>query len=999
MRKNSGSIQFTAVVLAIVASISISGLSRPLQDNDRATAEKLLSEGQQLHKSAKAEALSAAIKKYEEALAIWRKLGNVEREAFTLIEIGSAYWGIEQTDQALKSYQQALQIRRDIGDQKGGVDALRRVADAYARLGKYQDSITSLNQALDIARGIGDREAEGRILHSLAVPYSAIGQGAKSLQSLEQAVAVFREIGLKEGVAASLQNLGEVARSLEQYTKALECLTEALKLCREMGDVRRESAILITLGVAQSNLGDNNKAIYYYEQSLVLARKMGDKRREQGALGEMALAYEYLQNFPKAIENYQSALSIARGMQARYEEAQIVHNLASAYSKAGDKQKALEGFLKALGLTRELGITIGECSTLSRLADVYLETDDLMKAEEYSTQSLSLSRKLGAQRQEMSSLLTKALIQRKLEHYGEAIGHILSATALIESIADGIPNLDSRAKFLSSFQFYFQIHNDLLMRMNQRSPSSEVVIAAFKAVEATRARSLLLLLSASRVNLSNGVDSNLLSRESELRRSLANKLQEQSRLTSSNQPVERLTALKSEIAQLSDEYDLIKGKILQASPGYAALTRPNPLGLADIQKQVLDSDSLLLEYSLGKDNSYLWAVTRDSVKSFELQSSDKIEAEARKVSDLLTARTNAIKGESPESAFKRYQQADKDYPAAAAKLSEMILGPVAAQLGKKRLLIVADGVLQYIPFAALPAPAATGQASPNAKPAKPPRPIFTPLIADHEIVNIPSATTLAVLRQQFGDRKPAPKAVAVLADPVFDKCDSRVSKQSPPGAKECAPSSTETVRAWRDLRGNDAPLFKRLKWTGEEAKAITALVPQNARQLSLDFEASRETATSEELRKYRFVHFATHGFLNPAHPELSGVVLSLVDKTGAEQNGFLRLQDVYNLKLSADLVVLSACETALGQQISGEGIIGLTRGFMYAGAPRVVSSLWKVGDLPSSELMKRFYAGMLGPKKLPASAALRQAQLSLWRGKTWNAPYYWAAFVLQGEYK
>jgi CHAT domain-containing protein len=193
--------------------------------------------------------------------------------------------------------------------------------------------------------------------------------------------------------------------------------------------------------------------------------------------------------------------------------------------------------------------------------------------------------------------------------------------------------------------------------------------------------------------------------------------------------------------------------------------------------------------------------------------------------------------------------------------------------------------------------------------------------------------------------------------------------------------------------------FGRLLSTRHEATAILALVPERERMQALDFEASRETALRPAIGEYRIVHFATHGMLNNIHPELSGIVLSLVDEAGQQQDGFLRLQDIYNLKLPAELVVLSACQTGLGKEIKGEGLIGLTRGFMYAGAPRVVASLWKVDDRATSELMKRFYQGLLGPEALRPAAALRQAQLSMWKQKQWRAPYYWAAFVLQGEWK
>jgi CHAT domain-containing protein len=288
-------------------------------------------------------------------------------------------------------------------------------------------------------------------------------------------------------------------------------------------------------------------------------------------------------------------------------------------------------------------------------------------------------------------------------------------------------------------------------------------------------------------------------------------------------------------------------------------------------------------------------------------------------------------------------------------------------------------------------------------------------------VSLPSASVLAALRHEFDGRHPAPKAIAVLADPVFGAEDERVKKPTTAvgsgtrSARETS-ASVEGVgdgqaasrftleRAFNlqpstgesgSVRGEG---FPRLFFTRWEAEAIIKTSPAGAGLRALDFTASRATATGDELSHYRIVHFATHGILNGEHPELSGVVLSLVDEGGRAQDGFLRLHDIYNLKLNAELVVLSACQTALGKEVKGEGLIGLTRGFMYAGSPRVVASLWKVDDAATAELMKLFYKGML-KDKLPPAKALHDAQVAMWRQKNWRAPYYWAAFQLQGEWR
>jgi CHAT domain-containing protein len=279
------------------------------------------------------------------------------------------------------------------------------------------------------------------------------------------------------------------------------------------------------------------------------------------------------------------------------------------------------------------------------------------------------------------------------------------------------------------------------------------------------------------------------------------------------------------------------------------------------------------------------------------------------------------------------------------------------------------------------------------------------LLADQEVVSLPSASVLALLRQGNRDRKPPSKTLALFADPVFDRNDQRIRGARAERPSELASAETgglaiETslTRSARDM-GLAGSALPRLPFTRREATAIQSLVASSQRWVALDFAATRAAVTDGDLSGFRYAHFATHGFLDAVHPELSGLVLSLVDRNGHDQEGFLPAMEIFNLKLSAELVVLSACQTALGKEIRGEGLVGLTRAFMYAGTPRVVASLWRVDDAATAELMKRFYQGMLGPKKLRPAAALREAQLAVSRQKRWEHPYYWAGFVLQGEWR
>jgi CHAT domain-containing protein len=369
------------------------------------------------------------------------------------------------------------------------------------------------------------------------------------------------------------------------------------------------------------------------------------------------------------------------------------------------------------------------------------------------------------------------------------------------------------------------------------------------------------------------------------------------------------------------------------------------------------------------------------LKTYVLPGQEAIETIAKQVSEKLTARSVFSAVETRAARNARIAQADKDFEQAANELSRMILAPVASDLANKRLVIVADGALQYVPFAALSASSTA----------------YQPLIVRHELVSLPSASAFAVQRENLANRPVAPKTLAVIADPVFSTGDPRVKKDAEAAAVQDGTRSIEHLPANTSTAGPQLSI-PRLPFTRWEADQILAVARTGSNLKALDFRANRAMATSGELSKYRYVHFATHGYLDTSRAGLSAIVLSLFDENGKPQDGFLRTHDVYNLKLPAELVVLSACETGLGKDVRGEGLEGLTRGFMYAGARRVVVSLWNVNDKATATLMQRLYAGMLRSNKTPA-AALRAAQMEMLRTGQWQSPYYWAAFVMQGEWR
>jgi CHAT domain-containing protein len=615
---------------------------------------------------------------------------------------------------------------------------------------------------------------------------------------------------------------------------------------------------------------------------------------------------------------------------------------------------------------------------------------------------LSLAQAIGYRLLEAKILKSIAQSERDQGNTAAAKEKIEQAISLLELMRSGVGARDIQASFFATVTDSYDFYTDLLMQMHAADPQARHDQAALKVSEQSRARSLLESLAEARADIRQGVDSALLRQARALQQRLNAKAAAQTRLLNGKHTEAEAAAIAREVADLTRELNHVETQIRQTSPRYAALTQPQPLTLKEIQQQV-DSETLLLEYALGEKRSYLWVVSPTSINSYTLPPRAEIEAAARKVYDLLIARP-----EKPGAP-------DAQFIAQASALSRMLLpGPAVSQLGHKRLLIVAPGILSYLPFAALPKLEVGSQKSEvgikraSDSPAESlPTSSFRLLIAEHEIVNAPSASVLSALRRENKDRQAAAKSVAVLADPVFETNDPRLAlalKKNHGNQLAQTADKPETLALNAELRRavrgvNPARAgFARLPFSAEEAEAILSVAPSGAGLKATGFRASRATAISDDLSQYRIVHFATHGLLNSAQPELSGLIFSLVDESGKAQDGFLRLHEIFNLKLKADLVVLSACQTGLGKEVKGEGLIGLTRGFMYAGAPRVVASLWQVDDLATAELMKRFYRGMLKEGKRPAEA-LRAAQLEMSKQKRWAAPYYWAGFTLQGEWR
>jgi CHAT domain-containing protein/tetratricopeptide (TPR) repeat protein len=1000
------------------------------------TAERVFAEAEKLRAEWNSKSLSRSISKYEEARATWHAFNNQKEEAEALKCIGEVYSILGNNQKALDYFNRALPLSRMTGGHQLEIGILNHLGEVQIDLGDFQAALDYCKQALALSRQAGYIEGQAQALNNIGLVHHSLSDFENALSSFNQALDLWRATGDCRGQAQTLTNIGYSHSDLGDLRRSMHFLNEALSLWLKSKDLRGEALTLTALALLNSSLGEMQKALDAHSRAIRLLQTMGDQAGEAVTLNGLAYVYATMGDEHKALDLYKRALQLFRATGRRDSEAISIGHIGEIYNSLGEKQKALDYYNQKLEISRSLGDRRAEAYTLKDIGDIFVYFGEKDKALDYFKRALSLSQSLSDPRGQAYALNSVGYVyemmgqkQKALDYYKQAIAlnratedrageaqtlHNIASVArdlgdfkyaydqsktllsTVEALRTKVTSQELRASYFASAHQHYELYIDILMRLHKQNPTAGYAAAALEASERARGRVLLDLLNEARADIRQGVDPALLQQERDLQQLLNAKAERQVRLLSEAHTEEQSAAIKKEVAEITTRYEEALAQIRANSRRYATLMQPRTLSLSEIQQQLMDADTMLLEYSLGDERSYLWAVTSTSAIAYELPGRNKIEDAAIRLYRSLTAHSEPQRGKSPQQRRNTLVE-DSQYSQAATELTKMLLEPIAPHLATKRLVIVADGALQYVPFAALPDPNDVKQARQEQQ----------PLVVNHEIINLPSVSIFSALRSEINERSPAPKALAVLADPVFEKDDPRVNLKPHINKKEVntTPARLNTIRGQQPMRSDASEnmrerlRFQRLPFSSSEAIAISDLVPEQERRLALGFEASLSTAKSGELQQYRIVHFATHGLIYGAHPQLYGIVLSLVDKQGNSQDGFLRLNEIYNLKLAADLVVLSACQTALGKDIKGEGLVGIARGFMYSGASRVVASLWKVDDRASAELMKYFYEGLFGQPRLQPAAALRAAQVKMWKQMRWRNPYFWAAFTLQGEWK
>ncbi|MEM7584382.1 MAG: CHAT domain-containing tetratricopeptide repeat protein [Acidobacteriota bacterium] len=895
-----------------------------------------------------------AAERFRRALSDWQALGDRENEATTLNRLGLTLDQLGETHVALELFEKAIALWRKLDDPVGEVPARLNLCLALQRQGDFSDALGCYKSALHLVRELQQPNREVVVLSNLAGVYWRLGEPDRALEGYAQALAPARQLGgtrtqgrILSTRALLYYELGEAEQALIDYGRALEVF-------RELKHRRMEGLTLSYLGATHLFLGELDRAGTYLEQALPLLEAVGDQRGISGTLRSLGQTRGRQEDWDAAFDAYAKALELSRGLDDRRGVASLFKLLGQAHAKAGSLPRAVTELQRAVELQQQLGDRRQTAQALLELGKAYRQWQDPEQALDHLSRARELFRDLRDRAEEVRTLEATARAERDLGRSHETLAATSLAVELLEDLRTRAGGLRQRAAFFATRRGVYELHIDELMQRHRSQPGAGYDRQAFVISERSRSRALL-----DSVRADGHLGASLRQRLQAASRRLAAHTERQITILGRAHEPSEAAAVDREVVAALAELEGLQAEARRVDPNYSQLVEGEILHAEEVA-ELLDSATLLLEYVLAEPRSYLWVVSAGSMVSFELPGRETLEPLARQAhADLSTLDVRT--GRTSRQALEN--------------LSGLLLAPVAERLATaRRLVVVADGALHYLPFAAFPWPA-SGE----------------PLVASHEIVHLPSASTLAWQRRRVVRNAPE-KTLAVLADPVFDALDSRLS--GAPGSPDLAAAVLDHSVRWR----GDLDNLGRLAATGQEAAAIVDLVEAPSESLlATGFDAHRERVVSGELEGYRYLHFATHGLINSRHPELSGLVFALYDAHGQLRNGFLSMDDVYSLELSAEMVVLSGCQTALGREVRGEGLLGLAHGFMAAGVPRTVASLWPVQDGATARLMTQFYHGVLTEGKTPA-AALIAAQRSVRKQRLWADPYFWSAFVLLGDW-
>jgi CHAT domain-containing protein/Tfp pilus assembly protein PilF len=907
---------------------------------------------------------------YEKSLIIAREFNKRQREGNTLGNIGLVYDNLGDYPKALSHHEQSLKISRDFGDRKGEGITLGNLGLVYGKLGDYPKALIYYEQSLQIKKEIRDRKGEGMTLNNLGDLYRDLGDYPKSLSYLEQSMKISREVGDKRLEIATLANLGTALSALGEYSKALYYYDQSLKMSKEIGDRPSEMKILGDTGNVFRSLGDHSKALSYYAQALKVSKEIGAKREEGATLGNMGIIYENLGDYSKALSLMEQSIRVGREIGDKKGETITLHNIGLIYANMGDYLNSLSYCQNSLNISKEIGLPTA--NTEANIGDIYMEQGklreafdvfqkindpirlgryylrigDFKKAEEAFALSLKAdeAREMPEAGPLLANCIGLALSNEGLKDYPKAIGYFQRGIELIEKQRGSLGRAE-RERFLESKVWGFprlEIYNGMIRAIIKGKGRDYQQTSLFYA-ERAKSKTFLEMLATRGLRGKTGEDKTILEKEKGYQQELLvlRKRIEVLEGLGPKAPQGELPQLKKELEKRETEFERFIKEVKQQNSELASLISVSPTPIEKIQS-LLDQNITLLEYYTTEDTLYAWLLTKEDIKAYEIPIKEK--DLARKLDEFLLPNisTRSIKVVPVIS-----MAVGEEYKKETTEKER--------EKNRQNFLRAASELYQLI-------------IAPFEKEIKTKNLIIVP----HGILHKVPFSTLTDGQRYMVDKY----SISVL--PAASVIEHVVQKRK---------AKKETLLAFANPKTDYAPL----EFAEIEGKAISKLFPQNE---VYSREKATETIAKKKGSSFNIIHFATHGEFNDRQPLQSGLLLAKDE----ENDGYFQVHEIFGMDLrNANLVTLSACETALSKIMGGDDLVGLSRGFIYAGTPSILATLWKVDDPATSKIMEYFYRNWKQGMSKPES--LRRAQIALKNIPEFRHPYYWAPFVMIGDWQ
>jgi CHAT domain-containing protein len=871
---------------------------------------------------------------YELAAAEFQKAGDIKREAYTLTEWANAIFGLAEYKKALELYLRAVEMQRRVPDEPQVLGtSLVSLGAIRTALGQTPAAMSAYEEALKVFpldAAMGD---QANAVNAIGNGYARLGDNAKALPYKQRAMEMRRKIGDKLGIGSSLVGMASYYYNLRDLQKAIELAAEALPIFVEIKEEVWEARTLSELGVIYAELRESTKATQYWQRSEEIYRRYGHANGLAGVLYGLGGLKRREGDFRASERYFQEATDLNRKAGYAAGLSRTLAGLCDMYAASKQWEKVRPAGEEALALARKIGAPLEQSRPLRCLGEAAKHDKAYGEAEKLFQEALAIARRINDRGEEMRVLGELSDVALAHGDLASAISHMEQSVAIAETDALRLPDVELRARYRASRSSMNEAHLHLLMSLHGKDAGAGYAERAFDVVERVRARSLAELINT---NSTPALDASQKRSENSL---LAAVTAAQRELFREETPASRRAQLRVVLAKAERELDLFQSV---SFAGREAGFVFEAWDTGRTRQELAGADGVVVSFSLGTARSYVWALTAQGVVSAVLPGRQAIEERVGAFRKLVGRPVSAL------TAARAMPAIDAE----ASELHRMLIAPIAGALGgKKRLLIIPDGALAYLPFEAIGA--------------------GRKLIEAYSVAYAPSASTAGALRDRGTRRAPAPKTLLAFADPSL------------------RPSAVMQSQVERGFS------FTALPNARAEVSSISGLFPPSSTRTYVGAAATEGRVKAEALAEYKYLHFAAHGYFDEEEPRRSGIVLAQI--ADAAEDGFLQAREVMGLRLNSDLVTLSACQSGLGKLLAGEGVQGLARAFFHAGAQSVLVSLWNVDDTATADLMKRFYTNLkAGAMK---DDALHRAKLALIKaeGGRWRHPYYWAPFVLTGQ--